>query len=197
MMGTNRFEARKAETKVAIQQSFIALLNDKAFDEITVREISAQANIGFKTFYRHYQDKTELTNAMIGEFLELLGPQLEPPTTIEATIRNMRTILGVVHGHARTLHAIGQTPLRDTLTAPMVQFAFSEGVPLPITASTGDSERLAKRQEAVANHFVHAQLSLFYWWVADDLTLSLEEMAELITELIIRPIWTVSTSNAD
>ena len=194
MMATDRFEIRKAETKELIQQAFITLLQEKAFDEITVREVAEHAGIGFKTFYRHYKDKTELTNKLVSNFIVDLSQHLAPPTSLEACIDNLRQVLVFVRDNATTVRAIRQTPSKDDLISPLVQFGFAAGLQLQIVASE-ESEgqpRDNKRQELMAHHFVHSQLSLFYWWALDDLAMPLEEMVEMITALIIRPIWALS-----
>jgi hypothetical protein len=43
-------------TKNEIKKSFIALLNEKEFDKITIKEISKKCGINRNTFYYHYED---------------------------------------------------------------------------------------------------------------------------------------------
>ena len=43
-------------TERAIHEAFVELLNKKALDRITVRDITEQAGISRNTFYYHYQD---------------------------------------------------------------------------------------------------------------------------------------------
>ena len=188
---SDRFEARKAATKEKIQQTFIELLHEKVFDDITVREISERAGIGFKTFYRHYDDKIELTQAILTQFVEELSTVVIPPTSLDATEQNARTMLLYVREHARVIYALGRTPAREELIQPVVEFALAEALQVQVTTLGGDSDADRQRREMVAHHFVHSQLGLFRWWVENDLILSEDEMMHLISELIIRPIWSL------
>jgi AcrR family transcriptional regulator len=49
----------------SIESSFIALLNDVPYDQITVAQICEKASVSKKTFYRHFDSKHELLIAFI------------------------------------------------------------------------------------------------------------------------------------
>ena len=52
-----REDLRVKKTKKALNESFVALLNEKSFDDITVNELCDRAGIRRATFYKHYADK--------------------------------------------------------------------------------------------------------------------------------------------
>ena len=52
----------KQITKRAIAESFQRLLEQRSFASITVEDISKEASISRRTFYRHFADKYELLN---------------------------------------------------------------------------------------------------------------------------------------
>ena len=195
-MTTDRFELRKASTKEAIQQAFVTLLDEKTFDEITVRQISEQAGVGFKTYYRHYKDKKELTHAIVLKFIEALSRFVEPPLTYDAHVRNLRIVLRFAKENKTVMRAIGRTPARDDLIQPMIQFGFLQGRRMQSSASETDSSEGKMRRELITHHFVHSQLSLIFWWVDKDLSVPIDEMEEMIIGLIIRPIWNLTDSNS-
>ncbi|MCR5520506.1 MAG: TetR/AcrR family transcriptional regulator, partial [Lachnospiraceae bacterium] len=43
-------------TKNAIKQTFVTLLEEKPYNEITVKEIVSRCGINRNSFYYHYQD---------------------------------------------------------------------------------------------------------------------------------------------
>ncbi|QWG33554.1 TetR/AcrR family transcriptional regulator [Bacillus mycoides] len=53
-------DLRIARTKEAIRAALTELINEKGFDSITVKDITARANINRGTFYLHYRDKYDL-----------------------------------------------------------------------------------------------------------------------------------------
>lgn len=54
-------------TKKAIKQSFMKLLNQTAFDKITVKDIVKDCGVNRNTFYYHYQDIYELLREILRE----------------------------------------------------------------------------------------------------------------------------------
>ena len=61
-------DLRVIKTRNNIKSSFIQLLREKDFNEITVQDILDKALINRKTFYNHYQDKYDLAEQLIHEF---------------------------------------------------------------------------------------------------------------------------------
>ncbi|RYY35708.1 MAG: TetR/AcrR family transcriptional regulator, partial [Sphingomonadales bacterium] len=55
-----RRDARVDRTHVVLRGALVALLDERPFDEITVREITARAGCGYATFFRHYPDRRAL-----------------------------------------------------------------------------------------------------------------------------------------
>lgn len=59
-----------------LRQSFLNLLNQKNFNQITVTEIISKADLGRSTFYAHYEDKyqllEEIENELIGGLVDLM-----------------------------------------------------------------------------------------------------------------------------
>lgn len=68
-------DLRAVRTKKGIFDSFIQLLEDVEFDQITVRQITEKANINRATFYRHFEDKYDLLEKIIQE--DLIGNVVE------------------------------------------------------------------------------------------------------------------------
>ena len=54
-------------TRKAIQQSFMKLLNQTAFDKITVKDIVRDCGVNRNTFYYHYQDIYGLLREILAE----------------------------------------------------------------------------------------------------------------------------------
>ncbi|MFD2830379.1 TetR/AcrR family transcriptional regulator [Corticicoccus populi] len=62
-------DRRQIKTQSAIKTSFLTLLENDGFDEITVKGIAEEADIGRKTFYLHYIDKFELLDTIVDSYL--------------------------------------------------------------------------------------------------------------------------------
>ncbi|MEJ2408710.1 MAG: helix-turn-helix domain containing protein [Novosphingobium sp.] len=55
-------DARWIRSRKALNAALPALLEERAFDQLTIREITARTSTGYATFFRHYPDKEALLN---------------------------------------------------------------------------------------------------------------------------------------
>jgi AcrR family transcriptional regulator len=71
-------DARMLRTRMALNGALLRLLQEKPFDQVTVREIARTADVGYATFFRHYRDREallhELAADQIRELLERTLP---------------------------------------------------------------------------------------------------------------------------
>ncbi|WP_442601024.1 TetR/AcrR family transcriptional regulator [Paenibacillus sp. KN14-4R] len=68
---TKPLDPRMKRTLLVIRDAILSLMEEKSFEQITVRDITERAQINRATFYLHYQDKFDLlekvTDAMLNE----------------------------------------------------------------------------------------------------------------------------------
>ena len=50
-------DPRIKRTRAALSSALLSLLEEKAFDQITIRDIVGRADIGYATFFRNYDSK--------------------------------------------------------------------------------------------------------------------------------------------
>jgi AcrR family transcriptional regulator len=65
---TARLDRRVLRTRRALRDALVALLHERAWDDIAVADVCARADVGRSTFYLHFGDKEEL---LVGGFGEL------------------------------------------------------------------------------------------------------------------------------
>src|SRR5579859_2326210 len=65
-------DARMLKSRVALLSALLGLLTEKPFEQITVREITKTAAIGYATFFRHYPDKESLLNDLAADQIKAL-----------------------------------------------------------------------------------------------------------------------------
>ncbi len=63
-------DLRVLKTNELIRNTFLELLAQKEFTEISVKEITVKARINRSTFYKHYEDKYLLRDSIIDHMLE-------------------------------------------------------------------------------------------------------------------------------
>lgn len=60
-------DRRITRTKRAIRAALVSLIEEKGFDALSVKDITARANINRGTFYLHYKDKFDLLDQTLEE----------------------------------------------------------------------------------------------------------------------------------
>ena len=58
-------DLRITKTKAALTKAFFSMLNDMAFEDITVNELCDRADVRRATFYKHFKDKGDFTAYLI------------------------------------------------------------------------------------------------------------------------------------
>lgn len=69
ILGKN-FTKRNRFTRQCIGESMIALMKDKAYENITISDIVKKAGVSRMTFYHYFQSKTDALNNYLHEIIE-------------------------------------------------------------------------------------------------------------------------------
>ncbi|MFE4810625.1 TetR/AcrR family transcriptional regulator [Peribacillus simplex] len=69
-------DRRITRTRQVIYETFISLIFEKEFTQMSIKDITNHANISRSTFYAHYQDKYDLLEKIIQEKLSELSELL-------------------------------------------------------------------------------------------------------------------------
>ena len=87
----SKVDPRIRRTRQMLFQAFQGLLTEKAFDLISVQDITERSTLNRATFYDHFTDKFALLEAMIGErFSTLIEARMAGSEgTCEASLRQL------------------------------------------------------------------------------------------------------------
>lgn len=69
----NRFERRRAETRQALVRAARQILAETGDTSASIQVIAERADVGFGSFYNHFESKTELFDAAVVDALEEFG----------------------------------------------------------------------------------------------------------------------------
>ena len=184
----NPADRRVKRTRRLLGEALIALTLEKGYEAVTIQEITDRADIGYRTFFRHYEDKDDLLSDVLNTTLTELHQLMvfPPPEQLadfdnrQLPIENGRTIFKHVQNNCdlyRVLLASGPVAM-GTITdfacdRARAFFSEVENSPIPL--------------DIVANHVVKSTFSLIRWWLDNDMPYPPEEMGEYSAQLIILP----------
>jgi AcrR family transcriptional regulator len=159
----------------------LGLLKNKPLDRITIRDITAKANVGYASFFRHYPTKEALLNGVVTEqFTNLIDsslPMIEAGGEARAAATAVFTYVGQHRALWSTLLTGGAAgTVREQFVRFVSKLATARARPgqrFPIDiavifASTGTIELLA-------------------WWLRQKAPLPIEEVADIFEHFVIAP----------
>ncbi|HLM95558.1 MAG TPA: TetR/AcrR family transcriptional regulator [Acidimicrobiales bacterium] len=76
-VSANRLDRRKARTRQSLVDAAIRLIAEGRGDRASIQEITQEADIGFGSFYNHFESKEQLFQTASEEVLERWGQMLD------------------------------------------------------------------------------------------------------------------------
>ena len=176
----NENDLRVQRTRRLLQEALIELANREDYNQITIRDITKTAQVGYKTFFRHYDSKEALIRAIVEAFIAKFQQAALPPDQPGAVKKNTLLALQLAKENSNMYRAILNSPTAAQLLQPVMVMAYQDGQQL-----LGHS---TNAKALIGNHFANAMLSFLKWWLDNEGVYSAEEMVDYIDQLVIRPI---------
>jgi AcrR family transcriptional regulator len=177
-------DRRIRRTRRALAAALIALSAERPYHAIQVRDITDRADVGYATFYRHYDSKDQLMLAVFNTIIS----ELEASGDVQGEQyfeQEGRLLFGHVQKHAGLYRSI----LQSQEFARKFKKQLAQRVESHLERHAANLGALAFPIEVSANHMVAALVGLIEWWLERAMSLSVEEMAQIYERLIIRATW--------
>lgn len=183
LSGTKRAEptdARQVRSRKALNEALLALLEEKPFDQLTIREISARAGTGYATFFRHYETKEALLGDVASEeiagLLAMTVPILDEADSFEST----RALCRYVGEHGKLWSA-----LLAGGAAGIVRNEFIRQARLLPYASRSKDWLPA---DLGVVHGTGSMIDGLAWWLTQGTSYSADQIARILHRLVIAPL---------
>ena len=176
----NENDLRVQRTRRLLQQALIELANQHDYNQITIRDITQAAQVGYKTFFRHYESREALMKAIIEAFVAKFQQAALPSNKPDAVRQNTLMMLQVARENSRMYRAILNSSAASELLQPALAMAYQDG------QQFSGSSRIPST--LIGHHFATSMMSFLKWWLDNEDAYSEEEMIDFINQLLIRPI---------
>ena len=177
MVQAKKLDRRIVRTRRALSAALIELILEIGYDQISIRDLTKRADIGYATFYRHYKSKDELLTHYLGTIM------LEVKNEIRPGMSHYEHSLAVfsVLGKYKDAILIGLSLPRDhQAMKPLWNKVFELVTDLYLPRD----ETVIPLKVSV-NHIVRSVSEMLRWWLTEGQDYSPEQMAKMQTELII------------
>ena len=183
---TTKIDRRVRRTQELLGDALVALILEKGYETVTIKDITERADVAYVTFFRHYKDIDELLIQHMKRVINELMERMRAAMAQAATIEDCKLIEGtlifehagengrlyrILLGSAGTGHVRKQ--IQDMITRIVL-----EDDELP--QDTGFIPR-----DLLAHHCAASLLGLIEWWLERDMPCSPATMAEIYNRLLI------------
>lgn len=174
-------DARARRTRAAYHSAMHALLGRKAFDQLTVREVAAEAGTGYATFFRHYAGLEDLLDDVVSEELDALLDRTMPVFIADNTRASCETLCSYVDANRALWCSILTGGAAARVREEFIRKAH---------ALVAQHERPGGRiPSSLAVIFAtSAVLDILSWWLREGSERPVAEIAGYIDELAVAPV---------
>ncbi|WP_372759246.1 TetR/AcrR family transcriptional regulator, partial [Litorivivens sp.] len=177
-------DARVVRTREALRKAMLDLLSTKPFEQITIRELAADAGIGYTTFFRHHPTKESLLEEIATEEIRQLIDYTLVTFNASDTDTASLALCQYVDQH-RTLWSTlltggAASALRDEFVR----------VAQEVAAHTPEQSDWLPAEFGVIL-VASSTIELLAWWLRQDDPMPLEKIAEIYRRAVLGPVFTL------
>ena len=182
-----KLDLRIKKTHKALIKAMHQLLTEKSFDEISVTELCARAEVRRATFYKHFGDKSELLVYMIQELQKEYNARNEVIFDIQNPKKCMTTIFQYLIDFLDENKVMARTVVKSNAKNIVVdilseQLIFDLKNHFAAMKQSGETNRFLPEMMAVI--FSGVVINCAQWWIANSSRISKDEVIRQFELLI-------------
>jgi AcrR family transcriptional regulator len=182
-------DRRVTRTHNLLGKALITLALEKGYDQVTIQDITDKADIGYRTFFRHFDSKDALLLSVVQDVLAelegLLGLIEADPRELlpEDAGKKGQILFQYVQEHENIFRVLLLERGSRHFLKPIIEhgrqkaqrtlFFPKNSSPLPL--------------DMLVNHMVTSTLSLVRWWLENDMPYSPDEMGQHLLHIVALP----------
>ncbi len=175
-------DARVRRTRDALRASLLDLLQTSSLDQITIRELAANAGIGYTTFFRHYPTKEDLLEEIAAsEIRQLVNLQLAAFEVGDSRASSL-ALFRYVADHHSLWSALLTGGAAATLREEFIRIAQEVAAQRPHTTRWLPAD-------AGILLVASGTIELLSWWLSQARPLTESEMAVIYERAVLSPIF--------
>lgn len=174
-------DARQVRSRNALARALLELLEEKPFNQLTIREITARAGTGYATFFRHYPAKEALLSDVASEEIAALLTMATPILYGANSYESALALCCYVSQDRKLWFAL--------LTGGAAGIVREEFI--------SQARELARLTTILADwlpadlgvvHGTGATIDILAWWLVQDEAYPPSHIADILNRLVINPL---------
>ena len=171
-------DARSIRSQEALRQALLNLIEDKSFDQITIRDITGEAGVSYPVFFRQFEDKEELlADIATDEIRDLLSTPLD-----QGCEKSAQAICALVEKHRALWKVLLTAGARDVMRSEFLRVARE------IAESPRKRSNPWAPVDLASSIIVTGLFEVLAWWLAQPENYPIENVVILIKTLVLEPL---------
>lgn len=181
VLGDTRLDPRSQRSRTALTDGLLLLLEEAAFDQITIQEIVQRAGVGYATFFRHFADKQALLNSLASDEIRgLIGLTLPVLASVDARASAL-ALCAYVEARRGLWSALLTGGAAAILREEFIRQAMLIGGAI-------EGEGAWPPRDLIVSFAIGGVLDILTWWLRQDGAVDQEQVAGLLADLVIAPL---------
>jgi AcrR family transcriptional regulator len=187
-----KLDPRVVRTRKLLQEAFIELVGEKGYWDLTIQDITDRATLNRVTFYLHYDNKEDLlvqtTNFILDELVKRVEPPKEGANPREVVLEGLAINFQVFADYADFMKSmLGKDGVWSFIFA-MQDYHYQASMKTLQMRNQVSPENEVDIQIAI-RHMHSAFMGVLQWWFANDMSLSKEEMAQIVYKIYTQGVY--------
>ena len=178
-------DLRIQKTYLALQNAFVALLEEERFEELTVNQLCDKAMIRRATFYKHFADKYEFFAFYIREVVSTFRDQLPPDVmdgeTAAYFLQMSRELLRFWHLHEKMVTNLEKSSMLSILLTILME-QITEDITMVLRRSCPALARDPAKLKGAAAFYAGGLISTFFRCTRKDPAIGEEVFLQIAAE---------------
>lgn len=175
---TNK-DPRSVRSAGALVNALLKLLESSPFEQITIRDIVAEAGVGYTTFFRHHATKEELLDALAAEQIRNLFNLALP--SMDDLPAGSTALFSYVNAHRALWSTLLTGGAAGTVREEFQRMARE-------VAAVWGRPNARLPAEAGALLIVGGTLDLLSWWLRQPTPMPIRKLVELHVKVVLNPV---------
>ena len=159
----------------------LKLLEAKALEQITVRDIAAEADIGYTTFFRHHPTKEALLDDLAAEEIRRLVDLTVPVMDAKSAGAACRALFAYVEEHRALWSTLLTGGAAGTLREALLRIALG-------IAHTRSQPGAWPPTEIATRLLVGGTIEVLAWWLSRPTRRRSTRQAKILTRIVVAPV---------
>lgn len=181
-------DRRVRRTNRTLAAALIELTAERPYHTIQVRDITDRADVGYATFYRHFDSKDDLMLSVFADIME----DLESSAGNQGSDYFFREGV-LLFEHVSKYPALFSSIIQNPGFSQKLRKLLCNRIESHIAHHTKYPANSLISRDLAAHHMMTSLIGLIEWWLENGQKKSVEEMAHIYDRLVVQGTWIVLT----